>query len=304
MVNLLIGVIMPKKKAFKKDWSKVNSKIKNRNSSFTKDDRLFEATYNDKNQAKVIMRFLDSPDTDLPYVEVLNHFFKDAGGWFIEKCPTTIHGTGAGVCPVCDDLYANDYYNTDNDLYYDRKKKTSYYVNALIVENKNNPSDEGKVFIFKFGVKIMEKIEDLIDEDKVPWDDGCGVNFVFSAKRNGKQTNYDASRFSDVETELSDYGDEDKILESRYDLGGFISESEFKSYDEIKKLYEQKIKESVSTGSSANSSKKRKPKVEDVEDEIIEEDLDDDLIDDEIDDDMFSDDDDDDFFDELDGDDD
>jgi len=292
---------MPKKKAFKKDWSKVNKKIKNRKSKFSKDERIFEPTYNDKNQAKVVMRFLDSPDTDLPYVEVLNHFFRDTGGWLIENCPTTIHGTGNGVCPVCDDLYANDYYNTDNDLYYDRKKKTSYYVNALIVEDKNNRSNEGKVFIFKFGVKIMEKIEDLIDEDKVPWDDGCGVNFVFSAKRNGKQTNYDASRFSDVETELGDYGDDDAILDSRHKLGSFIAEDQFKSFDVLKKAYEQKIGETVGDDAGKSASpKKRKPKVAADEDEVIEEDFDEDDFSDSIDDDMFSDDDDDEFFDDLD----
>ena len=289
---------MPKKKAFKKDWSKVNDKIKNRKNKFTKDERLFELTYNDKNQAKVTMRFLDSPTTDLPYVEVLNHFFKDAGGWYVKNCPTTIHGTGNGICPCCDDLYANDYYNTDNDLYYERKKNINYYVNALIVEDKNCRENEGKVFIFKFGVNIMDKIDDLLEEDRVPWDDNCGVNFIYSAKRNGKQTSYDASRFSDVETALEEYGDEEKINGDRHDLSELIADDKFEDYDALKKHYEKVIGEAIAGSGSGSSSKKRKPKTE--EDEIIEEDIEEDIEDEDFDDDdMFSDDDDDEFFDEL-----
>lgn len=287
---------MPKK-TFKKDWSGINKKIKDRKKKFSKDERIFEPTFNEKNQAKVVMRFLDSPDTDMPYAEVFSHFFSDVGGWCIDNCPSTI----GEKCPICDDLYANDYYNTDNDLYYDRKKNTNYYTNVLIVEDKNNPSNEGKVFIFKFGVKIMEKIDDIIDEGKQPWDDNLGVNFTFSAKKNGKQSNYDASRFSDTETALDDFGDEKEILAQRHSIAGFTAESEFKSYDELKKKYLKAIGES-SEDSAPRASRTRKTNTDDdVEEEEIIDDID--AINDDIGDETMYDDDGDDlddgFFDDL-----
>lgn len=288
---------MPIKKP-KKDWASINKRIKNRKKKFKADERIFVPTFNDKHQAKVIMRFLDSKDTDLPYVEQSVHFFNDIGGWFINNCPSTIDGN----CPVCEDIYKKNYYETDNDLYYDRKKKTYFYMNALIIEDKNNPDNEGKVFIFKFGKKIMEKIDDAIDDEKYIWDEDAGVNFTFSAKKKGKMSNYDASYFSDTPTSLDEYGDPDEILAKLHELKGFVDPNEFKSYDELKERYEKVIGETTSE-SSKKSKRSRKIQDDVVEEEDIiedEDDMDDDIGDET----MFDDEDDDDsFFDDLEDDD-
>ena len=289
---------MPAKK-LKKDWKSINSKIKNRKKKFKADERIFVPTFNDKNQAKVIMRFLDSEHTELPYVEQAGHFFKDVGGWFIDNCPSSI---GAD-CPVCQDLYDNNYYETDNDLYYDRKKNTYFYNNVLIIEDKNNRENEGKVFLLKFGAKIMEKIDGAIDDDKLIWDDDDGVNFIYSAKKKGKMSNYDASYFSDAVTALDEYGNVDEILEQRHDFDKFTDESEYKSEDELKKKYFKVIGED--TDAVAKPSRTRKSRNDEVEDEEIVEDTDEDVAGDVGDEDMYSesDDDDDSFFDDLEDDD-
>jgi len=288
---------MPKK-TFKKDWSGINQKIKDRKKKFKNDERLYVTTFNENNQSKVTMRFLDSPDIDMPYTEVKAHFFNDIGGWFIDNCPDTI----GKPCPVCEDLYKHNYYETDNDLYYSRKKATSFYTNVLIIDDINKPENNGKVFIFKFGAKIMEKIDDIIEEGKQPWDDNCGVNFIFSAKKKGgKMTNYDASRFSDEETEIGSYGKEKEILDARHKLADFTASPSFKSYDDLKAKYEKVI---GSTGESSPS-KSRKPasKRADEDDDVEDEDIvDDDISDDIGDEDMLSETDDDDFFDDLDDD--
>jgi hypothetical protein len=284
---------MPKK-TFKKDWSTINQKIKDRKKKFKNDERIYVPTFNENNQAKVTMRFLDSPDIDMPYAEVKSHFFNDVGGWFIENCPSTI----GKDCPVCADLYANNYYETDNDLYYERKKATSYFTNVLIIDDQNKPDNNGKVFIFKFGSKIMEKVDDILEEGKQPWDDNCGVNFVFSAKKKGgKMTNYDASRFSDEETELASYGKEKEILDQRHKLGELLAESAFKSHEDLKKKYEKVTGEDNAPAKSSRSKKPTSRDEDDDEDEgIIEDDIDDDIGDE----DMLSEGEDDDFFDDLD----
>ena len=282
------------KTTFKKDWSTINKKIKDRKNKFTADDRIFVPTFNDNNQAKVVMRFLDSQDTDMPYIEVKSHFFNDMGGWFIDTCPSTI----GKDCPVCADLYANNYYETDNDLYYARKKATSFYTNVLIIDDVNKPENNGKVFMFKFGSKIMEKIEDIIEEGKSPWDDNCGVNFTFSAKKKGgKMTNYDASRFTDEETELSTYGTEKEILAKRHNLGELIAESAIKSFEELKKKYEKVLGGAGSESTKSSRTKKSVSDDSDDEDEgVVLDDADDNIGDE----DMLSEGDDDDFFDDLD----
>src|SRR5574343_488589 len=86
------------------------------------------------NQAKVTMRFLDSIDTDLPYVEVKHHVFNDVGGWVFEMCPNTF----GKECPICEDL--SRIYKRDKDEYESvksRKKATNFYTNVLIIEDKN-----------------------------------------------------------------------------------------------------------------------------------------------------------------------
>jgi hypothetical protein len=287
---------MPKK-TFKKDWSGINQKIKDRKNKFKDDDRLYKLSYVN-NQAKVTMRLLDSIDTDLPYVEVKSHFFNDVGGWLIEPCPKTY----GKECPICEDLSKT--YKTDKELYEsikERKNSLSYYTNVLIIEDKNNPDNVGKVFIFKFGAKIMEKIEDIIAEDKQPWDDNCGVNFIFSAKKKGgNMPNYDASRFSDEETSLEDYGVEKTILASRHKLGTLVDESKCKSYSELKEKYEKVIGEADDKPSKSKPKTKRNAdEDDDIEDEdIVEDDISDDIGDE----DMLSESDDDDFFDDLDDD--
>lgn len=283
---------MPKKQ--RKDWGAIKQKIKDRKKKYNTDERVYKVVFNEKKASKVTLRFLDAPDIDMPYAEHITHFFNDQGGWFVADCPTLIHGTGQGICPVCDDLYAGNYYDEDRETYFDRKKKTSYYTNVLIIKDDNTPSNEGKVFLFKFGTKIMEKIDDIIEEDKMPWDEENGVNFIFSAKKGANNmTNYDASRFSDAETSLSEYGDEEEILGQRHTLADFSDEKNFKSYEDLKEKYEK-----VTGASGAFGGRKRKPIEEDVEEdeEILEDDLDEDIGDE----DMFEEGEDDDgFFDDL-----
>jgi hypothetical protein len=198
---------------------------------------------------------------------------------------------------VCADLYANNYYETDNDLYYARKKATSFYTNVLIIDDVNKPENNGKVFLFKFGSKIMEKIEDIVEEGKSPWDDNCGVNFTFSAKKKGgKMTNYDASRFTDEETELSTYGTEKEILAKRHNLGELIAESAVKSFEELKKKYEKVINGAGSESSKPSRTKKSVNDDDDEDEGVVLEDADDNIGDE----DMLSEGDDDDFFDDLD----
>lgn len=288
---------MPKKKSkFKRDWSVINQKIKDRKKKFKDDDRMYKVKYNENGTSKVVMRFLPPIDENaMPFAEQHRHFFNDSDGWFVENCPQTI----GGACPVCDDLRKNDYYNKDNDLYLDRKKQIGFFTNVLIIEDKNTPANEGKVFIYKFGTKIMEKVEDLIEDDLSAWDEECGVNFTLSAKRkkNSKMGSYDASKFSDSETSLDDYGDIDAILALRYDLSEFESESSYKSYDELKARYLVVTGEVETTSSTTRRS--RKPVNDEDEDDINEtviEEEDDDIGDSTM---YDSSDDDDDFFDDL-----
>ena len=43
-----------------------------------------------------------------------------------------------------------------------RKRKLSYYANILVVSDPKHPENEGKVFLYKFGKKIFDKITEAM----------------------------------------------------------------------------------------------------------------------------------------------
>ena len=42
------------------------------------------------------------------------------------------------------------------------KEKLSYYANILVVSDPKHPENEGKVFLYKFGKKIFDKITETM----------------------------------------------------------------------------------------------------------------------------------------------
>lgn len=226
---------MPKLK-HKKDWSSIISKMKEQNSGKAnfKDERLYQPEYKEDGTATAVVRFLEAPDVDLPIVHNYSHYFRGVGGWYVDLCPTTI----GGQCPVCEDNSKLWDAGKEEEVRKRRSSRTlSYYANILVVEDKKNPSNEGKVFIYKFGKKIYEKIEAVLNEGFIPWDENAGVNFRIRSKKvkvgANMLPNYDQSNFFENETALSEFGDVDKINESLYKLGEFVDRSKFKQYTEL-----------------------------------------------------------------------
>ena len=218
-------------KKFKTDWSSAFKKMKDQNGgkkNFT-DDRIYKPEFDDNGTARTIMRFLPSKDTDVPFVEVFSHYFGDVGGWFIDNCPTTL----GKDCPVCKEN--SRIWDDDPDTV--RKRKKSFYSNVLIIDDKKNPANNGKIFLFKYGVKIQEKIMELINDDGVmPFDYYEGANFDLKVKKvkvgRNEMPNYDSSTFKDP----SSVGTDDEIEKldgGLYPLAPFIAEDKFKSIADL-----------------------------------------------------------------------
>ena len=52
--------------------------------------------------------------------------------------------------------------DSDKEIARKRKRKLSYYSNIYIVNDPKHPENEGKVFLFKFGKKIFDKITETM----------------------------------------------------------------------------------------------------------------------------------------------
>jgi len=233
---------MPTKQKFKVDWGNVMNKIKEQSTpaknSF-KDERIYTPQFSDSGVAQAEIRFLPSPDTDVPFVSVYSHSFKNAGGWFIEHCPTTLKKE----CPVCK---ANGvlWEAGDETTARNRKRKLSYYSNILVITDKVHPENEGKVFLFKYGIKIYEKImkkmnpgDDALDKPIMifDWYEGANFKLIIEKKKVDKidMPNYDSARFVDTPTPVGDEAKIEDIHKKLYPLKNYISDSNFKSYQDL-----------------------------------------------------------------------
>ena len=213
------------------------------NGGNSSDDSTFWQPEVDKvGNGQAIIRFLPSaPDNDYPWVRVFSHGFQNKanGKWFIENCPTTLNQE----CPVC--VANNELWNTgtkeNQDIVRTRKRKLHYVANILVIKDSKNPDNEGKVFKFKFGTKIFEKIKNAMQpqfEDETPidpFDFWEGANFKLKICKVEGYRNYDRSEF-DAPSPIADSDKEiEEIWRKEHDLRELIADSQFKQYKDLEK---------------------------------------------------------------------
>ena len=209
-------------------------------------DGEWKPTVDKAGNGYAVIRFLPAPaGEDLPWVRYWDHGFKGpTGRWYIENSLTSIGQKD----PVSD---MNSYlWNTgrdeDKDIARQRKRRLHYVSNILVVTDSGNPENEGKVFLYKYGKKIFDKIMDVMqpqfaDETPVnPFDFWGGANFKLKIRQVEGYRNYDKSEF-DASAPLLD-GDDAKLEEVYNQLKSlteFVDPNNFKSYAELqRKLFE------------------------------------------------------------------
>ena len=182
------------------------------------------------------------PRTSLsPGQRLYNHAFQGPGGWLIDNCPTT-KGEQCPVCAANNKLW-NSGVESDKEVARQRKRKLSYYSNIYVVRDSANPENEGKVFLYKYGKKIHDKIlaamqPEFDDETPVnPFDLWEGANFKLKIRTVAGYWNYDASEFA-APTALSADDDEmEQLWKQAHSLEAFTAADQFKSYDEIESAW-------------------------------------------------------------------
>jgi hypothetical protein len=234
-----------------------------------KDDRLWRPEQDKSGNGFAIIRFLPTADgEDVPWAKVYNHAFQGPGGWYIENSLTTI-GQKDPVGELNNQLW-NSGLESDKDLARIRKRKLTYISNVYIVSDPSNPQNEGKVFLYKYGVKIYEKIQEAMkpefnDEEPInPFDFWKGANFRIKIRKVGGFTNYDKSEFDSQSVLFDDDAKLDKIWKSEYPLLPFLDASNFKSYDELKTRMQEVLGGDVRATAPATKT------AEDVADEMVE----------------------------------
>jgi hypothetical protein len=203
------------------------------------DERIWKPVMDKTGNGFAIIRFLPAPKgEELPWVKLWNHAFQGpTGQWYIENSLTTISQND----PVSElnTKFWNSGVESDKEIARKQKRKLQYYSNIYVVKDSANPQNEGKVFLYRFGKKIFDKIMETMqpafeDETPVnPFDFWEGANFKLKLRKVDGYWNYDKSEF-EAPSALFDKDDElEKLWETQYSLSEFTAPTNFKSYDEL-----------------------------------------------------------------------
>jgi hypothetical protein len=208
------------------------------------DDRFWKPEVDKVGNGFATIRFLPAPEgEDLPWSKVWSHAFQGPGGWYIENSLTTLNQKD----PVSEHNRGlwNSGNEKDKETVRKQKRKLSYYANIYVVKDPTNPQNEGKVFLYKFGKKIFDKImaamqPEFEDEESInPFDFWQGANFKLKIRKVDGYWNYDKSEFESPSPLLDDDDALEALWKKENSLAEFLSASNFKSYEDLEKRLNQ-----------------------------------------------------------------
>jgi len=266
-----------------KEIEKVNSPASDKKSG---DDRFWKLERDKSGNGAAVIRFLPSPAVDgddaLPWVRIFDHGFKGpTGKWYIENSLTTLNLKD----PVSE--YNSQLWNASSDdnsptrkQARAQKRRLSYISNIMVISDTKNPENEGKVFLFKYGKKIFDKITMSMnpefegDEAVNPFDFWKGANFKIRIRTVDGYPNYDQSLFESPKPLFDDDDKLESLWKREYSLTEFLSASNFKSYEDLKARLDMVLDLAneemawMKPATAAPVAQKATPKVKTIEDEV------------------------------------
>ncbi|AIX45133.1 ssDNA binding protein [Synechococcus phage ACG-2014a] len=204
------------------------------------DERFWKPEMDKSGNGFAVIRFLPAPDgEEMPWAKVWSHAFKGPGGqWYIENSLTTL-GKDDPIGEMNRELW-NSGRDSDKEIARAQKRKLSYYSNIYVVQDPAHPENEGRVFLYKFGKKIFDKLTEAMqpafaDESPIdPFNFWKGADFKLKIRKVEGYWNYDKSEFAAPST-LGNFDDDklESIWNEGYSLAEFEDPKNFKSYEQL-----------------------------------------------------------------------
>lgn len=269
------------KKSFEKYLSRrtkitenLTKKLDQKNKGFQEEEGFWRPTTDKTKNGWAIIRFLPpGGDEEDPYIHYYEYSFQGPGGWYIEKSRTSL---GKDEPDPCHEFVQKLWNAKDekNARKYPRMQR--YISNILVVKDPEHPENEGKVFKFRYGTQIQQKIEEAL-KPQIPDDPAIdafdmleGANFKLIVGRKDKFATYENSKF-DAPSKISDKTERmGEILEQCYPLAHYVAPESFKSYEALKMKLERVLgKATLNQKPRAMVEDEDEPTL-DVEDDILE----------------------------------
>ena len=202
------------------------------------DERFWKPEVDASGNGYAVIRFLPAPDGEtVPWAKVYSHAFQGPGGWYIENSRTTL-GEKDPVGEV-NRQHWNNGTEEGKDIARRQKRKLSYYSNIQVIKDPKHPENEGKVFLYKYGKKIHDKILAAMQpefQDETPvnvFDLWEGANFKLKIKTVAGFWNYDSSEFDSPSALSSDDSELEAVYKQEHSLSAFTADDQFKTYEEL-----------------------------------------------------------------------
>ena len=218
------------------------------------DERLWKPEVDKSGNGYAVIRFLPAVKGEaLPWAKVWNHAFQGpTGQWYIENSLTTI-GQKDPVSEYNSKLW-NSGVESDKEIARKQKRKLQYFSNILVVSDPKHPENEGRVFLFRYGKKIFDKMMEAMqpafeDESPInPFDFWEGADFKLKIRKVDGFWNYDKSEFAAASPIADDESKIETIWKSQYSLAEKLDASNFKSYDELSTRFHAVISGTTTVG--------------------------------------------------------
>ena len=238
MSNTFEALKNNRKNSFEKLTTEL-SKLNDKNQTNREDERFWKPEVDKAGNGHAVIRFLPAPaGEDVPFIRIWDHGFQGPGGWYIEKSLTTL-GKPDPVSEHNTELWATGI-EANKEIVRKQKRRLQYYSNILVVSDPNRPQNEGKVFLYKYGQKIFDKLNEAMhpefpDMEKMnPFDMWEGANFKLRIRKVNGYPNYDKSEF-DSTSPISKSDEKIEVVWNNcYSLQELLDPKHFKSYDELK----------------------------------------------------------------------
>mgnify|MGYP001161292666 FL=1 len=204
------------------------------------DGKEWKPTVDQAGNGYAVIRFLPpAKGEDQYWARLWTHGFQGpTGKWYIENSLTTL-GKQDPVSELNSELW-NSGVESNKDIARKQKRRQSFYSNILVVKDPSNPDNEGNVFLYRYGKKIFDKIQDLLkpefeDETPVnPFDFWEGRNFKLKIRQVEGFRNYDKSEFESAPSPVAADDEIEAIWAKQHSLAEIVDPSNFKSYEDLK----------------------------------------------------------------------
>ena len=206
------------------------------------DERFWKPEVDASGNGYAVIRFLPAPEGEtLPWAKLYSHAFQGPGGWYIENSRTTLDRNEKDPVGEVNRRLWNSGSDEDKETARKQKRKLQYYSNIYVVKDPKHPENEGKVFLYKYGKKIHDKILAAMQpefQDETPvnvFDLWEGANFKLKIKKVAGYWNYDSSEFDSVSALSADDDELEATWKQEYSLEAFTNKDQFKTYEELEK---------------------------------------------------------------------